>query len=106
MNGYANAAVDSFDIAVHGKGGHAARPYAAVDPIVIAGQLIGQLQTIVSRDVRAFEACVATVGSNCAGEARNIIPERCGLKGTVRSRQPEARDAGEAGLRRLCEGAG
>lgn len=106
VHGYANAAVDSFDITVHGKGGHAARPYAAVDPIVIAAQLIGQLQTIVSRDVRALDACVVTVGSIHAGEARNIIPERCELKGTVRSRQPEARDAAEAGLRRLCEGVG
>lgn len=104
VHGYANAAVDSFDITVLGKGGHAARPYAAIDPIVIAGQLIGQLQTIVSRNVRALDACVVTVGSIHAGEARNIIPDRCELKGTVRSRQPEARDAAEAGLRRLCEG--
>lgn len=104
VRGYANAAVDSFDITVLGKGGHAARPYAAIDPIVIAGQLIGQLQTIVSRNVRALDACVVTVGSIHAGEARNIIPDRCELKGTVRSRQPEARDAAEAGLRRLCEG--
>ena len=104
VHGYANAAVESFDITVLGKGGHAARPYAAIDPIVIAGQLIGQLQTIVSRNVRALDACVVTVGSIHAGEARNIIPDRCELKGTVRSRQPEARDAAEAGLRRLCEG--
>lgn len=104
VHGYANSSVDSFDITVHGKGGHAARPYAAIDPIVMAASLISQLQTIVSRDVRALDACVVTVGSIHAGEARNIIPEFCELKGTVRSRQPEARDAAEAGLRRICQG--
>ncbi len=104
VHGYANSAVDSFDITVRGKGGHAARPYAAIDPIVMAASLIGQLQTIVSRDVRALDACVVTVGSIHAGEARNIIPEVCELKGTIRSRQPEARDAAEDGLRRICEG--
>lgn len=104
VHGYANSAVDAFDITVRGKGGHAARPYAAVDPIVMAASLIGQVQTIVSRDVRALDACVVTIGSIHAGEARNIIPELCELKGTVRSRQPEARDAAEAGLRRICEG--
>lgn len=104
VEGFATSAVDSFDITIRGKGGHAARPYAAVDPIVVAAHLIGQLQTIVSRDVRALDACVVTVGSIHAGEARNIIPETCELKGTVRSRQPEARIAAEEGLRRLCDG--
>jgi amidohydrolase len=104
VQGYANSAVDSFDILVRGKGGHAARPYAAVDPIVMAAQIINQIQTIVSRNVRALDSCVVTVGSIHAGDARNIIPETCELKGTVRSRQPEARDAAEAGLKRICEG--
>jgi amidohydrolase len=104
VSGFATSAVDSFDITIDGKGGHAARPYAAVDPIVVAANLIGQIQTIVSRDVRALDSCVVTVGCIHAGEARNIIPERCELKGTVRSRQPQARKAAEEGLRRLCEG--
>jgi amidohydrolase len=89
---------------VHGKSGHGARPYAAVDPIVAAAQLIGQLQTIVSRDVRALDACVVTVGSIHAGDAHNVIPDRCVMKGTVRTRQAEARDTAEQGIRRICEG--
>ena len=104
VHGPATAATDSFDITVHGKSGHGARPYAAVDPIVAAAQLIGQLQTIVSRDVRALDACVVTVGSLHAGAARNVIPDRCELKGTVRTRQAEARDAAEQGIRRICDG--
>ena len=104
VHGYANSAVDSFDILIRGKGGHAARPYAAIDPIVMAAQIINQIQTIVSRNVRALDSCVVTIGSIQAGNARNVIPDDCELKGTVRSRQPNARDAAELGLKRICEG--
>ncbi|WP_159996368.1 M20 family metallopeptidase [Roseomonas sp. 18066] len=104
VHGPATAATDEFDIVLHGKSGHGARPYAAIDPIVAAAQLIGQLQTIVSRDVRALDACVVTVGAIHAGQARNVIPDRCELNGTVRSRQEAARDAAESGIKRICEG--
>jgi amidohydrolase len=104
VHGPANSASDTFEIVVHGKSGHGARPYAAVDPIVAAAQLIGQLQTIISRDVRALESCVVTVGSIHAGNAHNVIPDRCAMKGTVRTRQAEARELAERGIRRICEG--
>jgi amidohydrolase len=104
VHGPANSASDTFEIVVHGKSGHGARPYAAVDPIVAAAQLIGQLQTIVSRDVRALDSCVVTVGSIHAGDAHNVIPDRCVMKGTVRTRQAEARELAEKGIRRICEG--
>lgn len=104
VRGHANAAADTFDINIRGKSGHAARPYAAVDPIVAAAQLITQVQTIVARDVKAIHACVVTIGAIHAGEARNVIPEWCEMKGTIRSRHPEAREAAEDGLRRICLG--
>jgi len=39
------AAADTFTIVVHGRSGHAAHPYAAIDPVVAAAQLVTQLQT-------------------------------------------------------------
>ena len=104
VHGYANSSSDAFDIVIHGKTGHAARPYAAVDPIVAAAQIVNQVQTIVSREVRALDSCVVTIGSIHAGDARNVIPERCEMKGTVRCRQPELRDLVEESIRRICEG--
>jgi amidohydrolase len=104
VHGPANSASDSFEIVLHGKSVHGARPYAAVDPIVAAAQLIGQLHTIVSRDVRALDSCVVTVGSIHAGDEHNVIPDRCVMKGTVRTRQAEAREVAEQGIRRICEG--
>ncbi|MCX7372507.1 MAG: M20 family metallopeptidase [Alphaproteobacteria bacterium] len=104
VRGMALAASDRFDIIVQGKSGHAAHPYASVDPIVAAAQLITQLQTVVSREQRAIHPCVVTVGMVQGGATYNIIPERVHLKGTVRTLHPEARDVAEAAIRRLCEG--
>ncbi|MDG5767626.1 amidohydrolase [Balneolales bacterium ANBcel1] len=74
-----------FKIEVRGKGGHAAAPHQAVDPIVIAAQIIMQLQTIVSRNIDPSDATVVTVGKFHAGTAPNIIPEKAWLEGTIRT---------------------
>lgn len=106
VRGHALAASDRFDITVQGKSGHAAHPYAAVDPIVAAAHLITQLQTVVAREQKPLHPCVVTVGMVAGGTTYNIIPERVALKGTVRTLQPEARDIAENAIRRLCAGVG
>jgi len=93
------AASDHFDITLRGKSGHAAHPYAAVDPIMGAAHLITQLETLVSREQKPLHPCVVTAGMFQAGTTYNIIPERVHLKGTVRSLQAEARDVAEADMR-------
>ncbi len=98
------AASDRFEIRVHGHSGHAAFPHAAVDPIVAAAQLVGQLQTVVSREVKPTWPVVVTVGSIHGGSAPNIIPDSVELTGTVRTLHPAARDQAEAAIARLCEG--
>ncbi len=54
VHGACLAAADQFDIVVRGKSGHAAYPHHAIDPIVAAAMLVAQLQTVVSREVRAY----------------------------------------------------
>lgn len=76
---------DEFKIEVIGKGGHAASPHLAVDPVVMASQIVNQLQTIVSRSVNPTEPAVVTVGKISGGSAHNIIPEKATLLGTVRT---------------------
>jgi amidohydrolase len=98
------AASDKFEITVHGKSGHAAFPQYAVDPIVAAAQLIGMLQTVVSREVTPVHPVVVTVAAIHAGTAHNIIPDSCVLRGTVRTLHGEAQDLAEAAMRRLCDG--
>ncbi len=43
------ASSNRFDIIVRGTGGHAAQPHKSVDTIVIAAQMVGALQTLISR---------------------------------------------------------
>ncbi len=102
--GPALAAADTFKVVVHGKSGHAAHPYAAVDPIVAAAQLIGQLQTVVSREVKPLHPVVVTVGAIHGGVAANIIPDDVTFIGTVRTLHAEAQDLAEAAIQRLCAG--
>ncbi|MEX0681643.1 MAG: M20 family metallopeptidase [Balneolales bacterium] len=79
------ASAFEFVVEIHGKGGHAAAPHLSVDPIVIAAQVIQQLQTIVSRYMDPIEATVVTVGKIEAGTARNVIPEKAVFEGTIRT---------------------
>lgn len=83
--GPAMAQPDGFDITITGKGGHAAAPHAAVDPIVVASQIIQALQTIVARNVNPQDSAVVTVTQIHAGSSYNVIPESCQMAGTVRT---------------------
>jgi amidohydrolase len=98
------AAADRFDLVVRGKSGHAAHPYAAIDPIVAAASFVAQAQTVVSREVKPIHPAVVTIGSFQGGATYNIIPERVHLKGSVRTLHTEARDTAEAAIRRLAAG--
>jgi hippurate hydrolase len=86
------AAVDNFDIAIQGFGGHGGRPHLARDPLVAGAHLVVALQTIVSRTVDPFEPSVVTVGAFKAGTVNNVIPDRAELAVNVRSFTPFARD--------------
>ena len=104
VRGACLAAADRFDLVVRGKSGHAAHPYAAIDPIVAASAFVAQVQTVVSREVKPIHPAVVTIGSFQGGATYNIIPERVHLKGSVRTLHAEARDTAEAAIRRLVAG--
>ncbi|MDR3529645.1 MAG: amidohydrolase, partial [Rhodopila sp.] len=98
------AAVGFFDIVITGKGSHGALPHEGIDPIVVSAQIIGALQTIVSRSIEPIEGGVVSIGSITGGEAYNILPERVTMKGTARWYNPKVGEKIETGLRRLVEG--
>ncbi len=91
VTGPSNAASDGFVATIKGVGGHAARPHGSVDPIVVAAQCIGALQTLISREVNPLRQAVITVGSLHAGTVANIIPEEAIMKATVRTFDPWVR---------------
>lgn len=79
------AQTGEFDIDITGKSGHGALPHKGIDAIVIAGDLIQRLQTIVSREICPIDPAVLTIGRMEGGERRNIIAEKVRLEGTVRA---------------------
>src|SRR5437588_10597875 len=85
------ASADKFILRVKGKGGHAAMPDEAVDPIVIAAYITTALQTLISRETSPFSPAVITIGTINAGTAFNIIPEVAVLQGTMRAFSKEHR---------------
>ncbi len=86
------ASTDSITIDIEGVGGHAARPHLAVDPVLVGAQVIGQLQSVVSRNVDPLEAAVVSICVFQAGHAENVIPQTARLRGTARSLTPEVRE--------------
>lgn len=79
------AAVNTLDINVVGKGGHAAMPENCIDPIVVAAHVVVALQTVVSRTIGLAENAVVSVTQVHAGTADNVIPNEVRLRGTIRT---------------------
>ncbi|AXJ00756.1 amidohydrolase [Cyclonatronum proteinivorum] len=76
---------DEFALDLIGKGGHAAAPHLAIDPIVMAAQFVSAVQTVRSRSINPLEPVVVTVGKINGGTAHNVIPEKVSMLGTIRS---------------------
>src|SRR5207247_3746981 len=85
MPGPVMASVDEFEIAILGRGGHAAAPHQVIDRVLIAAHVVTGLQSLVSRRRNPFEEGVVSVTPLNAGHAFNVIPGRAELRGTVRT---------------------
>ena len=86
------ASSDFYRITVNGKQTHGAVPWAGVDPIVTASQIVLGLQTIVSRQLDAtLTPSIVTVGKIEGGVRNNIIPESVEMVGTVRTFDADTR---------------
>ncbi len=101
--GPAMASSNRFDITVRGTGGHAAQPHKAVDTIVIAAELVGQLQTLISRHRNPIDVAVLSVTQIHAGDAYNVLPGEAVVRGTVRTYSTAVLDEIEERMRRMVE---
>jgi amidohydrolase len=79
------ASVHDFDLIIHGRGGHAARPQLAVDTVVTAAEVVESLQKIVSRNTDPATPLVITIGKIEGGSARNVIADKTSLLCTART---------------------
>ncbi len=97
------ASSNEFKITVRGKGGHAALPHNAIDPVPVACQMVQAFQTIISRNKKPVDAGVISVTMIRAGEATNVIPDSCELQGTVRTFTIEVLDMIEQRMREVAQ---
>ena len=101
--GTTQAASDSLQIRIFGRGGHGSMPESTVDPVVIAASTVLRLQTVVSREIAATDAAVLTVGALQAGTKENVIPDEATMKLNVRTFDEDVRKKVLDGIKRIVE---
>jgi len=98
------ASSDGFSLTIQGVGGHGAWPHESVDPVLVAGEIIVALQSIVSRTIDPTESVVVGVSQIHAGSADNVIPDEAKLRGTVRTFSTDMQNHVEARMKRIIDG--
>ncbi|WP_284603623.1 M20 peptidase aminoacylase family protein [Dickeya dadantii] len=103
-DGALTAGVDRFEIKIAAKGCHAAKPHEGNDPIIILGQLISSVQTIISRTVPSDNNAVVSITQVHSGSTWNVIPDTAYVEGTVRTFSQAVRDLIEQRFRQIVAG--
>ncbi len=86
------AATDEYTVLIKGYGGHGARPQRAVDPTVIAANIVIAAQSVASRNLDPLEQMVVSITSfKTESDTVNVIPGTVTLRGTVRCLTEENR---------------
>ena len=99
--GTTQAAADSLEIRLFGRGAHGSMPESSVDPVVMAAATVLRLQTIVSREIAATQPAVVTIGSIQSGTKDNVIPDDALLKLNVRTFDQDVRAHVLAAIERI-----
>lgn len=84
LDGAMMAANAVFEIALSGRGCHGAMPHEGTDVILAASHLVCSLQSIVSRGIDPLKSAVLSVTQFHGGDAHNVVPNDCVLRGTAR----------------------
>ncbi|UCU93710.1 M20 aminoacylase family protein [Hydrogenophaga taeniospiralis] len=97
------ASSNDFCIVIRGKGSHAALPHNGIDPVPVACQMVMAFQTIITRNKKPVDAGVISVTMVHTGEANNVVPDSCEIRGTVRTFTFEVLDLIERRMREIAE---
>lgn len=92
---------ENFKITVKGKGGHSSSPHNAIDPVLIASQVIVAAQAVTTKEINALKPTVINFSMINGGTAPNIIPEEVVMQGTLRYLYPGGPDTPEQPRERL-----
>lgn len=98
------AAADRFEIVIRGRGGHAATPHLAIDPLPVAARLLLDIEALPGRLTNVVSPAIVTVGALHGGDAFNTIPDSALLRGTVRCFDESVRQQLEEEIIRRAKG--
>ena len=101
--GTTQAAADSLEVRLFGRGAHGSMPESSVDSVVMAAATVLRLQTIVSREIAASQAAVVTIGALQSGTKANVIPDDALLKLNVRTFDDQVRAHVLGAIKRIVE---
>ena len=96
------ASTDTLKARIVGKGGHAAMPHDAIDPIPAAAEVVLALQSEVARTTPVTDPVVLSITCINAGTTHNVLPDAVELLGTLRTLSPESRARSRATFERIC----
>ncbi|NQY22696.1 MAG: amidohydrolase [Campylobacteraceae bacterium] len=98
------AAEDNFEITINAIGHHAAMPHLGKDAIVIASQIVGAIQNIVSRNIDPMQNAVISFTEFITNGTVNVVPGQVILKGDTRSLSLEVQKQIEESMHRVVKG--
>jgi amidohydrolase len=98
------ASMDTFYLTIQGKGGHAAMPHQTIDSIVIATQVVSNLQQIVSRNIDPIDPVVLSVTKFIGGTTHNVIPDTVEIVGTTRTLNNSVRESLPQRMEEIIQG--
>jgi len=96
------ASTDTLKARIVGKGGHAAMPHDALDPVPVAAEVILALQSEVARRTPVTDPIVLSITKVAAGTTHNVLPDSVELLGTLRTLSSSGRDRGCKAFERIC----
>jgi amidohydrolase len=87
------ASADEWTLTITGRQTHGSQPWAGVDPITVAAQVLLGAQSIIARQVDiTAHPVVLTAGQIQSGTRFNIIPDAATMVGTLRTFDPDVRE--------------
>ena len=95
---------DRFRIVLRGKGGHAAYPHLASDPLAVAVKLYAAFESLMAKEKAPERCAVLSIGKLLAGEADNVIGERAVMEGSLRTDDKALQERLLARIQELVKG--
>lgn len=97
------ASTDTLNARIIGKGGHAAMPHDAIDPVPAACEAVLTLQSFVARRTTFTDPVILSITQIHGGSTHNVIPDEVSLTGTLRTLSEAMRDTARAAFGRIVE---